>query len=60
MASCGFAELVGGVCGCSRNHGPSNVECVITKERTVYLKIFLLDCEAKLTLARAGKKVHTL
>ena len=31
MASRGFAELIGGVCGRSRNHGPSNVECVITK-----------------------------
>ena len=26
----------------------------------VFGDFFLLDCEAKLTLARAGKKVHTL
>ena len=26
----------------------------------LYLEFFLLYCEAKLTLAQAGKKVHTL
>ena len=67
MASCGFAEIVGGVCGCSCD-SPLNVQCVMigscTKDIQGHLgthRVFgdsLLDCEAKLILARAGKKVH--
>ena len=69
MASCGFAEIVGGVCGCSSD-SPLNVQCVMigncTKDIQGHLGthgVFgdsLLDCEAKLILARAGKKVHIL
>ena len=69
MASCGFAELVGGVCG-SSSDSPSNVQCVMigscVKDIQGHLgthRVFgdsLLNCEAKLILARAGKKVHIL
>lgn len=64
MASCGFAQLVGGACGSSADN-PANVKCVavgICKKdiqghlgNNRVIGDSLLDCEAKLILARAGK-----
>ena len=65
MASCGFAQLVGGACGSSADN-PANVQCVAvgscTKDIQGHLAAYRvlgnsdLDCEAKLLLARAGKR----
>ena len=67
MASCGFATLVGGSCGSSADN-PANVQCVVVgscaKSIQGHLRNFrvfgdsALDCESKLILARAGKRVH--
>ena len=67
MASCGFATLVGGSCGSSADN-PANVLCVVVgscaKSIQGHLRNFrvfgdsALDCESKLVLARAGKRVH--
>ena len=67
MASCGFATLVGGSCGSSADN-PANVQCVAVGSCTKSIQGHLrnvrvfgdsaLDCESKLMLARAGKRVH--
>ena len=64
MASCAFATLVGGACGSSADN-PANVKCVVVesckKDIQGHLRACrvlgdsVLDCEAKLILARAGK-----
>ena len=65
--SCGFAELVGGACG-SGVSNPANIQCVVLanckKDIQGHLKTYrvygdyMLDCETKLILARAGKRMH--
>ena len=67
MASCGFTTLVGGSCGSSADN-PANVQCVAvgscTKSIQGHLRNFrvfggsALDCESKLMISRAGKRVH--
>ena len=69
MASSGFATLVGGSCG-SCADSPANVQCVLVgscaKSIQGHLRNFrvfgdsALDCESKLVLARAGKRVHII
>ena len=58
MASCGFAQLVGGACGSSADN-PANMKCVAVGIYKTYIQGHLgdslLDCEAKLFLAPAGK-----
>lgn len=66
MASCGFATLVGGACGSGASN-PANVKCVVVgsckKSIQGHLGTYrvigdaILDCEAKLILARAGKQL---
>ena len=67
MPSC-FATLVGGSCGSSTDN-PANVQCVAvgscTKSIQGHLRNFrvfggsaALDCESKLMISRAGKRVH--
>ena len=66
MASCGYAALVGGLCGCSAGN-PANSQCVTiahcNKDIQGHLRSFgagLADSsiknEAELLLSRAGKK----
>ena len=66
MASCGYAALVGGHCGCSAGN-PANLQCVTiahcNKDIQGHLRSFgagLADSsiknEAELLLSRAGKK----
>ena len=66
MASCGYAALVGGHCGCSVGN-PANLQCVTiahcNKDIQGHLRSFgagLVDSsiknEAELLLSRAGKK----
>ena len=56
MASCGFAQLVAGACTWTILE---NVKCVALGIYKTYIKGHLgdslLDCEAKLFFARAGK-----
>ena len=67
MASCGFATLVGGSFRSSADN-PANVQCVVVGSCAESIQGHLrnfrvfgdsaLDCESKLMLARAGKRVH--
>ena len=63
MASCGYSEFVGGICGPSSDN-PANVQCVTIgkcdKDIKAHLRSYKvsdssLDKEATLLLARAGK-----
>ena len=62
MASCGYSEFVGGICGPSSDN-PADVQCVTigkcNKNIKAHLKSYKvwdssLDTEARLLLARAG------
>ena len=55
MASCGYSEFVGGICGPSSDHDPANVQCVTIakcdKETKAHLRSYKvsdssLDTEA--------------